>query len=111
MVRHIVTMSTEQTDYVSKPIHNVSDIPSRTIREAASLLELTYICTSRCPELTSLYYDQLTSMLMTKTNFEKYFLTWLYMIIQDGFENTYIVNNIPINTYEIQLKMDYMINE
>lgn len=111
MVRHIAKVSEEQVDFVPQPIRTINAIPSSRVREAASLLELAYTCTSSFPELTSLYYDQLTSMCMTNNKFDKYFMTWLYLIIDNGFEDSYIVNTIPTCTNDIELKMEYMINE
>lgn len=110
MVRHTAKISKEQSDYVPKPIPNISALPSDSVREAASLLELAQTCTSCGPELTGLYYDQLTSIFMTKNNFDRYFMSWLYETIHDGFKATYVIDNISTNVNDIELKMQYTIN-
>lgn len=110
MARHIVKVSEEDEVSVPNPIINISALPPGTVREAATLLELAYTCTTSCPELTGLYYDQLTSMLMTNNHFDKYFMSWLYETIQEGFEKTYTVGSVPREIGDIKLSMQYMIN-
>lgn len=110
MARHLVNISTEPTGYIPKSITSVSSLPSGTIRDAATLLELSFTCTSNCPELTGLYYDQVTSMLSTNNHLDKYFMSWLYETTQAGFEETYVVDSLPDKINGIELTMKYTIN-
>lgn len=110
MARHLAKISRDQTGYIPNPVTYVSALPPGMVREAGSLLELAYTCTSSCPELTGLYYDQLTAMLMINNHLDKDFMSWLYETIQNGFEDTYILKNVPNKINDMELTMQYMIN-
>lgn len=110
MASHLAKISVDQTDYIPTPITSVSALRPGMVKEAASLLELAYTCTSSCPELTGLYYDQLTAMLLTSDQLDKDFMSWLYETIQNGFEDRYILQNVPNKINDIELSMQYMIN-
>lgn len=95
---------------VDHAIMNISDIPSGRVKEAAALLDLANSCTSSCPELTGLYYDQLSAMLTASHHLNRYFLTWLYSITQEEFESLYIVDSLPNKIADIELSMQYIMN-
>lgn len=109
MAHHIIKIS-EQSPTQVKPVSTINALPPGRIREAASMLELAYKCTSNCPELTGLYYDQLTSMFLADNNIDKYFISWLYESIHDEFEKTYVVTHVPNRINDIEFTMHYGIN-
>lgn len=111
MARHIVKISGEQDACIPDPITNVNDLPHGAIREAGTILELAYACTLSCPELTGLYYDELTSMLMSNNHLDKYFMSWLYETIHEGFENSYVTQSVPDKINHIDMSMQYRINK
>lgn len=110
MASHLAKISEDQTDYIPRPITSISALRPGMVKEAAALLELAYTCTSSCPELTGLYYDQLSAMLTISVQLDKDFMTWLYETIHNGFEERYCLKNIPNKINDMELTMQYMIN-
>lgn len=110
MARHLVNISTQPSGYIPKNITAISSLPPGTIREAATLLELAYSCTANFPELTGLYYDQVSSMLMNNNHLDKYFMSWLYETTQAGFEQTYVANTLREKINSIELTMQFSLN-
>lgn len=111
MARHMVLTAEEQRDCPQNAITSISKLPLGPAREAGTLLELVNTCTVNCTELKGLYYDQLTSMLMSKNHLNKYFMAWLYVTITQGFEQTFATNIIPGAINDIEMSRQYMLNE
>lgn len=111
MARHMVLTAEEQPNCPHEAITSVGKLPLGLAREAGNLLELTNICTMNCAELKGLYYDELTSILMSKNHLDKYFMAWLYVTTTKGFEQTFATNNIPETINDIGMSMQYMLNE
>ncbi|KAJ8931775.1 hypothetical protein NQ314_015307 [Rhamnusium bicolor] len=111
MAKHIAFRLEEQdVSFTEHSIITISMLPQGPAREAANLLDLTSMCTSGCPELMGLYYDQLTLMLMDTEHLDKYFMAWLHETITTEFESIYVTQKAPDSINDLQFSMQYLLN-
>lgn len=112
MAKHIAALSGEQNDDGSDDsISDISNLPEGPSQESAALLELARNAAVTIPELMGLYYDQLASVLVKSPNLDKYFMKWLLTNVQQEFETTYTVNDVPESIEGVPTHLQYCLNE
>lgn len=113
MAKHIATTDEDQSEIEvdSESILDITRIPSEAAREATKLLQLTYTASSNLPILKALYYDELSSMLISANKLDRYFVGWLFETITQHFQDVFITETLTNNTIDgITLTSQYCIN-
>lgn len=86
--KHMASTELDQSEVEvsSESLLSAEHLPAEGAREAAKLLQLTYMSTANLPALKGLYFDELAAMLIFAPNLDKHFLAWLFENITNDFQ-------------------------
>lgn len=111
--KNIATVTEQEADSSElgdESYNSISDLPAGSGKKAATLLELANTSTSTCPIAQGLYYDQLAQMVVTSDNLDKYFMSWLFDIITNNFQDVFVIDTVPQSLKDISLSIQYNLN-
>lgn len=114
LAKHIATTEEDdrsEIEFDSESILDISRLPSTAAKEGAKLLQLAYSATCNLPILKALYYDELSSMLTSASDMDKYFLSWLFETITQHFQDVFVTEAVENNSIDgINLTSQFCIN-